>query len=112
MQLLYLYIDDFRTHKAREFNFDSNYRFSIENRQLRLTRKHVVPRKFFRVEEAAASHVDAVSAIIGENGTGKTSVAAFLNEALANGIEKSRKFVCVLKVRQKDLPELKGKEAG
>lgn len=42
MQLLYLYIDDFRTHKAREFNFDSNYRFSIVNRRLRLTRERVV----------------------------------------------------------------------
>lgn len=112
MQLLYLYIDDFRTHKAREFNFDSNYRFSILNRQLHLTRKRVVPGKFFRVDGAATSHVDAVSAIVGENGTGKTSVAAFLNEALANGIEKTRKFVCVLKVRQTELPELKGKDAG
>lgn len=58
-------------------NFDLNYRFAISANKLHLSKAIVVSRKFFRTDGVATSYVDDMSAGIGENGTGKTSIAAF-----------------------------------
>lgn len=70
-------------------NFDLNYRFAISNNKLHLSKAIVVTRKFFRADGVVTSHVDDMSASIGENGTGKTSIAAFLYEVLETGVERS-----------------------
>lgn len=89
-------------------NFDSNDRFSY--RDGRLTKSEdgcAVADDFFTVGGAKnlenASRVESVSVVVGENGTGKTSLASFLNQVLAGGrapcnyvfvVKKDGRFFC------------------
>lgn len=101
MKLLYLYIEDYhRVHRERGINFDSNYRFEFDGRTLTGSRHHVLPKKFFSIREKGcdAGRVEAVSAIIGANGTGKTSVMSFINEIFAGGRNRQDlRFIYVLR---------------
>ncbi len=90
MKLLYLYVRQFKCLENREFNFDSNIRFhyDVKTGKVDCEEHHVVPEAFWTShEEKSFRHheipVESVSAIIGENGTGKTSIAALLHELLS-----------------------------
>lgn len=110
MKLLFLYIENFRVHRNCAFNFDSNERFLYANRTLSFanTSKAKVPDDFFHLSMSSArrgafavtSRVDCVSAVIGENGAGKTSLAEMLNHAFSRGMVEER-FIYVCKVGDK-----------
>lgn len=101
MKLLYLYIEDYhQVHKKRGINFDSNYRFEFDGTRLTFNRRHVLPRDFFSIAgpKKHSGRVECVSAIIGENGTGKTSVMSFINEVFGGGrSDTSKRFLYVLR---------------
>lgn len=110
MKLLFLYIENFRVHRNCEFNFDSNERFLYANRTLSFanTSKAKVPDDFFHLSMSSArrgafavtSRVNCVSAVIGENGAGKTSLAEMLNHAFSRGMVEDR-FIYVCKLGDK-----------
>ena len=110
MKLLFLYIENFRVHRNCAFNFDSNERFLYANRTLSFanTSKAKVPDDFFHLSMSSArrgafavtSRVDCVSAVIGKNGAGKTSLAEMLNHAFSRGMVEDR-FIYVCKVGDK-----------
>lgn len=90
MKLLYLYVRQFKCLKNREFNFDSNIRFhyDVGTGKVDCEERHVVPEAFWTSDDSKSFRhdkvpVEAVSAIIGENGTGKTSIAALLHDLLS-----------------------------
>lgn len=94
MKLLFLYIEDFRVHKGVSINFDTNERFQFRNGKLSPVEQSAeVPDDFFHIASRGrppsrfvpTSRVDCVSAIIGKNGTGKTSIAEMLNRAFSRG---------------------------
>ena len=93
MKLLFLYIENFRVHQHRSFSFDSCLCFDYDpgTRMLMCHRaaEGSLADDFFAVREKAKSRVDSVSAIIGENGSGKTTIATALGEAMAPA-EKER----------------------
>ena len=93
MKLLFLYIENFRVHQHRSFSFDSCHCFDYDpgTRMLMCHRaaEGALADDFFAVREKAKSRVDSVSAIIGENGSGKTTIATALGEAMAPA-EKER----------------------
>lgn len=107
MKLLFLYIENFRVYKNCSFNFDSNERFVYTNRTLSFVRdsKVEVPTGFFHLSQshatrgafAVTSRVDCVSAVIGENGSGKTSLAEMLNHAFSRGTTEER-FIYICKI--------------
>lgn len=105
MKLLFVYIEDFRVHKTRSFNLDAEERFVLDGVSLRMDVPiGRVPRNFFHKANHKAqgfaevsSRVDSISAIIGENGSGKTSLAEFLNGAFASG-KYERRFLYIVRV--------------
>lgn len=85
MKLVYLYIQEWlergiSERNPVEVNFDSEFIFSYKDRKLSLSDGFKLPNGFFSVVGADGgtdrTRVDAVSVIVGDNGSGKTSIAA------------------------------------
>ena len=96
MKLLYLYVEDFRGLKNVEFNLDSNERFHYDEQCLKFTSSDVIKEDFFSINGVSHS-VESVSAIVGENGAGKTSFATLLNYIFVLG-RPYPKCICVCKI--------------
>jgi len=81
MKLLYLYIKDFGPFRDQELNFDTNIRFHYDRQHNVLQKKiaqNKLSEKFF--SKSGNGHIDCISALIGNNGSGKTSVVRFLEQ--------------------------------
>lgn len=78
MQLLYLWIKDYKSIKETGFNFSSEWNFSYDAQQNKLTaeRQTSIPKNFFGEE-----FLD-VTVIVGENGTGKSSLLELIEQGL------------------------------
>lgn len=84
MHLVYLYVKQYQVLHDVEYNFDSNYRFHYDNKCLTLITKDVrVPSGFFSVPPGQKNGIECLSAIVGQNGTGKTTVAKILGSLLS-----------------------------
>lgn len=77
MNLLYIWVEDFKCFRDAEMNFDSKsrYHFNSKTRQLSLI-ENTNPRLFPLNNN---SSIDNISIIVGSNGSGKTSIAALLH---------------------------------
>ncbi len=84
MKLLYLYIRDYGILKDIEFNFDSNYRYHFDKVTRELTQlppENPLPDDFFSINKKGNDRVvESISALIGNNGSGKTFVARYIDE--------------------------------
>ncbi len=86
MVLLYLYIPKYGIFEDAEFNFSDKYTFSFDSktRVLKHETKQSLPDDFFSLTRKGPSRVvDCVSALIGNNGSGKTSIAYFISDILS-----------------------------
>lgn len=99
MKLLYLYIEEFRTFNEVELNFDSNIRFVYRKGKLSVEPHDSLNPDFFSLQKEARV-VDSISAIVGNNGAGKTSVAALMNYIFVLGRPYPR-YICVCEVNGK-----------
>lgn len=80
MKLLFLYVRKFGSLEDVQFNFDGNWRFFYDydnRRELQVKYYKRIPDRFFSKGDV----VESASALIGENGSGKTSVARLLCNA-------------------------------
>ncbi len=103
MKLIYLYIVKYRTLESVELNFDSNIRFKFESGKLGCKVSKVLEDGFFGVVKKKSKRgvVESISAIVGENGSGKTSVSSLLNRIFMKGREDLR-FIYVLQSRSSE----------
>lgn len=99
MKLIYLYIEEFRTFNEVELNFDSNIRFVYSKGKLSVESHDSLNSDFFSLQNGVRV-VDSISAIVGNNGAGKTSVAALLNYIFVLGRPYPR-YICVCEVNAK-----------
>ena len=110
MKLLYLYIEDFRCFSDQEFNFDSKYRFHLDKsdpKKWELIKDNVenpLPDDFWSSSTGKHNVVESVSAIVGKNGSGKTSIANFLANHIGFHGEEW-KFLVVFKYREDVIPQ-------
>ncbi len=95
MKLIYLFIDDFAPFKKTEMNFVADFRCSFVNGKLSVVRHQVLPDKFFSKGNTAELFV---SAIVGPNGSGKTSLIRFL-EAVHYFPTRANKFVMLIEAK-------------
>ncbi len=105
MKLLYLWVEEYGILKDAEFNFDSNIRFHYDcekNELKRIEAKNEIPKNFFSLNNSAGNVVESVSAIIGNNGAGKTSVFNLINKVLWNDVGIN--FILVFK-QKKEMEE-------
>ena len=88
MKLLYIYIKDYKCFYNQEFNFDSRWRFHLQQKNglfyLECKENSSFPNNFFSLEKDERNPISSISAIVGNNGSGKTSIAKFLDEILLN----------------------------
>ena len=88
MHLVYLYVENFRCLKKASLNFDSNYKFGVEDHVIRLLsekdQKISLSHFFALGGRSDKGCVSNVNAIIGPNGSGKTTLA-FVLQQLARG---------------------------
>ena len=84
MKLLYLYVRDGSYFNPMSVSFDGAYQFSYRESEKRVDLKLDETRRlddfFYSVVEDRKAKVDVVSAVVGENGAGKTSIARYLQK--------------------------------
>jgi len=70
MELLYLWIEDYKNIKRQGFNFSPKYRFDFNHQtnELKCTENKDLPENFF------GDNITNVTAIVGKNGSGKSSL--------------------------------------
>lgn len=94
MKLIYLYIDDFEPFHQVEFNFVSDYSCGFRDGMLTVSHKKVLPDHFYSENNDGELFV---SAIVGPNGSGKTSVVRFLESLFF--LKNGKKFVVVVEAK-------------
>ena len=75
MELVYLYIDNYRNFKEAEFNFGQDVRLHFDNDPKKLTARRcdpALPDGFW------GGNIQNLTTLIGNNGSGKTSVFQFI----------------------------------
>lgn len=100
MQLLYLYIPDYGILKDVELNFTANHRFEY-NKETRTVEElaPITPLSddFFSLG-SEENVVESISAIVGNNGAGKTSVANFLHKI---DLRAKTEYIMICKIANK-----------
>ena len=84
MKLIYVYVKEFKLFSEKEFNLDSGYsvHYDIKTNELEITQRRGLKADFWSVSTTPIESpvVESVSAIIGENGSGKSTFAQILLE--------------------------------
>ncbi|OQC16067.1 MAG: hypothetical protein BWX73_00907 [Lentisphaerae bacterium ADurb.Bin082] len=98
MQILYLLIDDGSFLSGKDYCFHSNYRFEhsiSKTGEITLIwhERKCLPPSFFSLNGSKSCNVANISAIIGENGSGKTSLMRYICNIFLNRFDK--RFVLV-----------------
>ncbi len=110
MKLLYLYIQDHNCIKDQEFNFDSKYHFHLEKKNsqewelIEDKPENPLPDEFWTMSKDRKGIVESVSAVVGENGSGKTSLANFLGDYIGYRGE-DKKYLIIFKRETDNLPQ-------
>lgn len=99
MEIVYIYIHDYRRFKKQNINFGSKYVFHYDDKSnvLNVDMNHLYINKFYNQNKV--NNIENISAIIGENGTGKTGLIDYLTKIYADGsvFSKDEPFMFVLK---------------
>lgn len=101
MRLLFLYVKSFRVLNEAQFNFDARDRFEFRDSILYYHGGTSLPNGFFRLNDKSQGAVTGVTVAIGENGTGKTSLAAILDEIFSGRDVNEFEYVLVYEIRDK-----------
>jgi len=99
MELLYLFIQDYNKFKNQNINFGSEYifKYSIERKELVVEQNHLFIPNFFQTNSIHEAEVLNVSSIIGENGTGKTSLLKLISQNFPSGFNLNIPLIFITK---------------
>ena len=99
MKLLFLYLKKYRVLENKSLNFDSWVRFEYSTGCLRCIKDDARSGDgFFAINKLQRGIVDSVSALIGDNGTGKTTVARAIADLICGKFSLGE-FVAVVSLR-------------
>lgn len=89
MELLYIWIKDWKNIKQQGFNFSSEWHFHYESGNLNITRqKDYIPHFF-------GTSISNVTIIVGENGSGKSNLVEFIGTCFKMGIGSVNECIIV-----------------
>ena len=99
MELLYIYIDGYKSLTNQNINFGGSFRFFFEKATLKLTavKNDSYVANFYNLNDSNETIVN-VSSIIGENGTGKSSILHFIKDNFIRGKNLEYPVVFVTKI--------------
>jgi len=86
MELLYIWIKKFGNIANQGFNFSGEYIFNYSEKtnELLIDKNPEFINNFFNIVENTNLKISSLSAIIGENGSGKSSILNFIKQKLTN----------------------------
>lgn len=90
MELIYLWVEEFKSLKNAEFNFNPKYKISFKNKFLNFEENT----EYQSVNKFWNDDILNFTAIVGQNGTGKTSLMQFIAKGLGN-FEYNHIFVLI-----------------
>lgn len=94
MELLYIWIEDYKNIHHQGFNFSPKYRFEFDYESGEI---------FYKMQDDSLKHffpnnINNVTALIGENGSGKSSIIEIIRDIIPLfNIEEAGKFVVIIK---------------
>lgn len=98
MELLYLFFKDENKFKNQNLNFGSEFIFnySVEKQELHVEKNNLYIDNFFKIYDDNSAEILNITSIIGQNGTGKTSILKFIKNNFPSGLELNRQiiFIC------------------
>lgn len=96
MQLIYIWVEDFRCFKNNEFNFSSKFkfRFNYQNNSMEINYNDNNILSLFKNSEQ--SNLQDITVVVGENGVGKTTISDLLIEPV-NLSKTASKRIYILK---------------
>lgn len=104
MELLYLYIPEYKSIKDCEYNFSNRYKFSrkIEGKNILIDLIENDDSKNQWQSNFFGQKISNLSVIVGANGSGKSSLLQFINEEISkNGNSKGYNFIAVFEKNKK-----------
>jgi len=107
MELLYIWIEEYKNIKEQGFNFSSKHRFEFvpqkdDTGKITGGKLHHEENPNY-IENFFGENITNVTAIIGENGAGKSTLIAFTRDIFVNSIfENSDGILCITKHNQTD----------
>lgn len=81
MKILCIYFERCGPHEDLCLNLDSDWAFDFKDGEIHFSFKRRLPKNFWQIGRKTSS-VDSVSAIVGRNGGGKTSIASTLSQTM------------------------------
>lgn len=101
MEILYIYIHDYKKIQKQNINFGGKYRFhyDYESKELTVSENHQYIEGFYdkHQNEKGYAKITNVTSIIGENGVGKTTILDFIFKNFVYGDELSSAMICAFK---------------
>lgn len=99
MELLYLFIKNYNKFKNQNLNFGSEYIFnySFENKELHIEKNELFIKNHYSSEKENRAEILNITSIIGQNGTGKTSILNFLKNNFVEGLELNEPVIFICK---------------
>jgi hypothetical protein len=93
MEILFVWIDNFRSIRHQGLNTSAEFRFdySLSNASITITKNENYIKEYF------GNNVKNITAIVGENGTGKTSILDFFKDKLGQGSDFKQKLILIYK---------------
>ena len=102
MKLIYVYVKQFKLFSNKSFSFDSEYsvHYDMESGHLKISRQSGLQDGFWHIGTTSIKSpiVESVSAIIGENGSGKTTFAQILLELFRASETHEFDYISVFKI--------------
>ncbi len=104
MELVYLWVEEYQCLKDVEFNFGGEHIFHYDKNKNELTseKNPQYVEGFFNVDPDRNTKISNVTAIVGENGAGKSTAINVIDETILNHFSNftpASKFLCVYKER-------------
>jgi predicted ATPase len=95
MQLLYLWIEDEIVIQNNGFNFSSKYKFDIEVNRDTMSAKVSVEQNHSHIEKLFGENIPDLTAIVGANGVGKSTLLDFVIRLLSNNTYLGEKYLVI-----------------
>lgn len=97
MEIIYLYIKEFKNIKDQNINFGSEYQFTFNGiNKLSASKNELYIENFYNIRNDGAQ-VTNVTSIIGENGTGKSSILDFIRTNFPAGTNLTSESILITK---------------
>ncbi|MEH7751957.1 ATP-binding cassette domain-containing protein, partial [Bacillus toyonensis] len=103
MKLLYFWFEEYKQLKNFEANLGSEFIFNFNENKLTINDNNIFIKDFFKLPTKDYSHDNPIidlAAIVGENGSGKSTVLDFLSEVMSkNRIDSD--YILVYSIQDK-----------